>query len=87
MAINTDIIDEVVVALLFLNLCDNGGNRAWKSLDWAALNRLHDKGLISNPVSRAKSVTLTEAGRREAERLFTQYFVRSDGNPPDPKHA
>ncbi|MEF3062581.1 DUF6429 family protein [Ralstonia solanacearum] len=76
MTLNTDAIDEVVLALLFLNLSD--GNRAWKSLDWDALSRLHDKGLIGDPVSRAKSVVLTDAGRREAERLFTEYFVRPD---------
>jgi Mn-dependent DtxR family transcriptional regulator len=41
------------------------------------MNRLHEKGFIHNPVSRAKSVVLTEEGLREAERLFRQYFVRS----------
>ncbi|MDC6177104.1 DUF6429 family protein [Ralstonia solanacearum] len=76
MPLNTDAIDDVVLALLFLNLSDS--NRAWKSLDWDALSRLHDKGLIGDPVSRAKSVVLTDAGRREAERLFTEYFVRPD---------
>ncbi|WKZ88735.1 DUF6429 family protein (plasmid) [Ralstonia pickettii] len=77
MTLNTDAIDEVVLALLFLNLSD--GNHAWKSLDWDALNRLHAKGLIGDPVSRAKSVVLTEAGLREAERLCTEHFVRPDG--------
>jgi len=55
MSINTDTIDEIVLALLFLNLCDAEGNRAWKSLDWDALNRLHDKGLIGDPVSRRRN--------------------------------
>jgi len=75
MDINTDAVDEVVLALLYLNLC--GENRAWKSLDWDALNRLHEKGLIGDPVHRAKSVWLTEEGLGEAERLFTKYFVRA----------
>ncbi|MHA6848764.1 DUF6429 family protein [Ralstonia syzygii] len=87
MSINTDTIDEVVLALLFLNLCDDEGNRAWKSLDWDALNRLHDKGLIGDPVSRAKSVILTDAGRQEAERLFRRYFEQPDGNPPNSTRA
>ncbi|MDN7631625.1 hypothetical protein C6Q09_13815 [Burkholderia multivorans] len=81
MDINTEAVDEVVLALLFLNRCEQ--NRAWKSFDWAALNRLHEKGFIHNPVSRTKSVGLTEEGLREAERLFTQYFVRS----PDPQRG
>lgn len=75
MDIDTGAVDEVVLALLYLNLCDQ--NRAWKSFDWEAMNRLHEKGLIHNPVSRAKSVVLTEVGLHEAERLFRQYFVRS----------
>jgi|SRR6516225_10547805 hypothetical protein len=60
MDISTDAVDEVVLALLYLNLC--GENRAWKSLDWDALNRLHEKGFIGDPVSRAKSVWLTDEG-------------------------
>ncbi|WP_028203920.1 DUF6429 family protein [Paraburkholderia nodosa] len=74
MDISTDAVDEVVLALLYLNLC--GENRAWTSLDWDALNRLHEKGLIGDPVRRAKSVWLTDEGLGEAERLFTKYFVR-----------
>ncbi len=31
MDINTDAVDEVVLALLYLNLC--GENRAWRSFD------------------------------------------------------
>ncbi|MDR6495641.1 hypothetical protein J2797_005565 [Paraburkholderia terricola] len=75
MDIDTGAVDEVVLALLYLNLCDQ--NRAWKSFDWEAMNRLHESGFIHNPVSRAKSVVLTEEGLHEAERLFRQYFVRS----------
>ncbi len=74
MDINNQAIDEVVLALLHLNLCDV--NRSWKSLDWSALNRLHAKGFIDDPVNRAKSVWLTEEGLREAERLFMKYFVK-----------
>jgi hypothetical protein len=47
-----------------------------KGLDWEALNRLHAKGFISNPVSKAKSVRLTEEGLRESERLFMQLFSK-----------
>ncbi|WP_250485286.1 DUF6429 family protein [Caballeronia sp. GaOx3] len=75
MDINLGAIDEVVLALLHLNLCD--GNRAWKSFDWSALSRLHEKGFIRDPVNRSKSVGLTDEGSREAERLFAKYFGRS----------
>jgi hypothetical protein len=72
--LDTDKIDQTVLALLYLTLHD--GFRAWKGFDWNALNRLHDKGMIGNPVGKAKSVTLTEDGLRESERLFRQMFVK-----------
>ena len=57
-------VDEVVLALSHLNAFqDRGVIRAWKSLDWDALDRLHERGLISDPKSRARSVVLTEEGR------------------------
>jgi hypothetical protein len=73
MATNTDRIDDCVLALLLLGRHD--GQRAWKSFDWAAMDRLHKKGLISDPVGRAKSVVLTNEGLDEAERLFRDLFV------------
>jgi hypothetical protein len=69
---DTDKIDDAVLALAYLTL--HGGARVWKSFDWDALNRLHAKGLISNPVSKAKSVVLTEEGLKEAERLCEKLF-------------
>jgi hypothetical protein len=71
--VDTDRIDAAVLALLYLGLHD--GMRAWKGFDWDALERLHAKGMISNPVGKAKSVVFTDDGLREAERLFEQMFV------------
>jgi Domain of unknown function (DUF6429) len=62
MEIDTAKIDETVLALLYLTLHD--GTRAWKGFDWDTLNRLHAQSLISNPVSKAKSVVLTGEGLR-----------------------
>ena len=42
------------------------------------MNRLHEKGLISNPVSKAESVTLTEAGLHRAEVAFHRFFEADD---------
>jgi len=72
MVINTDRIDDCVLALLLLGRHD--GRRVWQSFDWAAMERLHEKGLISNPVGRAKSVVLTDEGLAKAERLFRELF-------------
>jgi hypothetical protein len=65
-----------VLALLYLGL--HGDGRAWKGFDWDAMNRLHQKGMILDPVNKAKSVVLTEEGEREAERLFHKLFGRKD---------
>ena len=74
MDIDTHKIDEAVLALLYLTLHE--GSRAWKGFDWEAMNRLHEKGFISNPVGKAKSVVLTERGLRESERSFHKLFAK-----------
>jgi hypothetical protein len=75
MEFDHDKVDEVVLALMYLTL--HGHGRAWKGFDWDSLNRLHEKGYIGNPVSKAKSVVLTEEGEAEAERLFGKYFSKN----------
>ena len=77
--INTDAIDEAVLALLYLTLHDH--NRAWKGFDWETLHRLHERGLIDDPANQAKSVVLTDEGLRESERLFEKYFTDSTNTP------
>ncbi len=75
MNIDTDKIDETVLALLYLTLHD--GYRAWKSFDWEVTRRLHEKGFIENPVNKTKSFELTEEGLRESERLFKALFAKA----------
>ncbi|MDA1100745.1 MAG: DUF6429 family protein [Proteobacteria bacterium] len=74
--IDTDRIDDAVLALMYLGLHD--GVRAWKGFDWEALDRLHRNGMISNPISKTKSVMFTEAGLRRSERLFNDMFGRGE---------
>ena len=70
-------IDEVTLALLYLVTFDENehGARAWKGFDWATMNRLHEKGFIGNPVTKAKSVVVTPDGCRRAKELFEKYFA------------
>ena len=75
MEIDPEKVDEAVVGLLYLaSFEEAGATRAWKGHAWDALNRLHDKGMILNPKSKAKSVVFTDEGKlkgKEAcERLF-----------------
>lgn len=76
MELDTDKIDQAVLALLLLGRHD--GDRVWKGFDWAAMNRLHKRGYITDPVSKVHSVLLTEEGIRESERLLCELF----GRPP-----
>jgi len=74
-----DKLDEAVFALLYLGLhdCDAFGGRAWKGMDWDALDRLHAKGLISDPRSKAKSVVLGTDAIAAAEKAFVKLFGKA----------
>ena len=72
--IDTDRIDDAVLALLRLTVHDDC--RAWKGHDWDALGRLHVKGMIDDPVGRQKSVWLSEEGLERSEELYHALFAR-----------
>jgi uncharacterized protein DUF6429 len=75
MDIDGDNLEEVVLALLHLNSFEEGdGRRAWKSLPWD-MDGLHEKGYISNPASKSKSVWPTETGAKVSEELFEEIFA------------
>ena len=73
MEYDRDKVDEMVLALLYLTTHEQG-TRAWKGMDWEAMNRLHEKGYIGNPKSKAKSVRLTQEGSQLSEDLFKKHF-------------
>ncbi len=70
-------IDRAVLALLLLGRHD--GDQVWKTFDWAAMNRLHAAGLITDPVGKAKSVALTDKGARQAAAAFAALFGEANG--------
>ncbi len=77
MKANHDKIDESTLALLFLTsheTSEYGGCRAWKSFDWDTMNRLYEKGFITDPKGKAKSVCLTPEGMEMSEKLFKKNF-------------
>ena len=79
MNIDNDRIDAAVLALLWLNVESSG--MAWKGFDWASMDRLHARGLISNPMGKAKSVQLTAEGLGRGERMFRDLFTCSAASP------
>lgn len=77
MQIDTDKIDEMVLALLHLTSFEEGpAIRTWKGHDWDALNRLHEKGFISDPRRKAKSVVFSEDGAKRSMELFKAFFEK-----------
>jgi hypothetical protein len=75
MELDTDKIDDAVLALLLLG---ESGGRAWKGFDWSAMDRLHEKGFISNPKTKALSIVLTEEGLARGKQLLEELFGRKD---------
>jgi len=68
-------VDEMTLALLWLtSFKDPVGVRAWKGQDWETMERLHAKGFISDPKSKAKSVVLSEEGLKRSKELFAKHF-------------
>lgn len=74
MNIDENKIDEFALALLYLTIHDE--YRAWKQIDFETMNRLHEKGLIQNPVNKSKSVVFTETGLKKSKELFEKYLSK-----------
>jgi hypothetical protein len=67
---------EMALALMYLTSMKEkgGGVRAWKGLSWDLTDHLFEKGYISDPKGKAKSVWLTDEGARLSEELFRKHF-------------
>ena len=77
-------IAEDVLALLYLTCHRSGQNepwRAWKGQDWETLNLLFEKGFISDPKSKAKSVVLSDKGYSKAKELFERKYASEEPEP------
>ena len=71
-------VDEMTLALMHLtSFSEYGVTRSWKGYDWGAMERLHAAGFISNPVGKAKSIALTEEGKKRCDELFQKHFSQS----------
>jgi len=77
MEIDEGKLDDAVLALMWLTL--HNERCAWKGFDWETTDRLHQKGLIGDPVN--KSLVLTDEGLRRSEDLSWKLFMRPPGLP------
>ena len=73
MSYNRDSAGDLALALMYLTLHD--GQRAWKGLDWEVMDHLHERGFISDPRNRAKSVVLSDEGVARAKAMFEMYLA------------
>jgi hypothetical protein len=72
MDIDWEKVDEITLALMQLTTFeDKSGSRTWKGHEWNVLERLHEKGWISNPATTAKSVVW-----RLSEAIFEKHFKK-----------
>jgi hypothetical protein len=70
-------IAEATLAILSLSrMVESYGVTAWKGIDWDVMSMLHDKGWISDPVGKQKSVGITEEGIILADRFLEKYFSK-----------
>jgi hypothetical protein len=67
-------VDDCALALLYFGRHES--YRTWKGLAWEIMNRLHDKGYISDPVGKAKSVVFTDEGLARSARLVEGAFMK-----------
>ena len=78
MDIDQEKVHETVLALLFLwSWQEYGAHRTWKGMDWDVMNALYERGWISDPHSKAKSVVLSDEGVAKAQEFLTKYFQRA----------
>lgn len=77
MEYDSDKVDDATLALMSLGIHgDREIPRAWKGFDWGVLDRLHARGYISDPQSKARSVVLSPEGIERARALFKELFGR-----------
>ena len=70
-------IAEAALAILSLSrITEPYGVRAWKGIDWDVMNLLFEKGWISDPVGKQKSVGISEKGIKFADQLLDKLFAK-----------
>jgi len=73
-------VQELTLALLYVNRFrekEDDSWRSWKGYDFDDLNALSEKGLIIDG-RRAKSVTLSEEGCKEAKKMLKKFEITDD---------
>lgn len=78
-------IEDAVLALLGAFEFEDG--RVWKRYEFAVMDALHEKGLITSPRGHSESVYLTEVGMRRARELAHLLFAAGQADDEKPRTA
>lgn len=90
MSVNWDKVDQAALALMHLTtFVEQGGQaRSWNGLDWDILDRMFERGWISDPRTKVKSVVVFDDAARLSKELFAQQFGESDRpRQPGKRHS
>lgn len=84
MSVDWNKVDDTALALMHLttSIDRSGTARAWKGHDWDVLNRMFERGWVSDPQTKARSVVVAEAAVRRSRELFERLFGTTD----EPQH-
>ena len=74
-------VEELILALFGVFEFEKG--RVWKRYDFAIMDELHEKGLITKAHGRQESVYLTDEGMRRAKELAAKHFGTDGAAPVD----
>lgn len=79
MKYDKDKVDEMVLVLLYLTSTpDQYATRAWKGSDLETLERLCQKGYLSDPKAKSPTLVLTEECARLSEKLSLKYSTTKE---------
>ncbi len=84
MSVNWDKVDEAALALMHLTTFTERGSqpRSWKGFDWDILDRMFERGWISDPQTKARSVVVFDDAVGLSKDLFERQFGTLDEPPP-----
>lgn len=74
--VDTDRVDQTILALLWLNLKVTGA--AWRGFDWEAMARRHGRGLISNRSERPTPLNCPQKDLRRPDACLTKCFPATE---------
>jgi hypothetical protein len=68
-------IEDAALAILYFGH-DQQTGRSWKNIDWGIMDGLFERGLISDPKNKNKTVGFTDEGLKLAEKSLRELFSK-----------